>query len=160
MTPAVSVALKSAINAKTAAQFAPYAMTALSELNKSTPIEYTETEKELMDKFFTKFQQLVSNSGDQVAKYAKDFQKLSHDQKLEVMSLVDLTKLDSSGTAEVLKAEIKTGRMQSILNTVVAGGTVLVGLLAILDSVDKAGERNYNLKRPRSVSEKFFGDKK
>ena len=153
-------AMQSAINAKTVSQFATVAPLVLSEITDSKPVEYTESEKELMERFFNKFQTLMSSCRSDIAKYAKGFQELSHEEKLEVMSLVDLSKLDSTGTADILKTEIKTGRRLSMLNTVVAGGTVLMGLLAVLDSVDKAGQRNYDLKRPRSVKEKLLGDKK
>lgn len=113
-----------------------------------------------MESFFNKFQTVLSSCGGDVAKYAKGFQELSHEQKIEVMSSMDLSKLDSIGTAEVLKAEIKTGRRNAMINTLVTAGTVIAGLSMLLSSVDKAGQRNYELKRPRSFKEKLLGGKK
>ena len=113
-----------------------------------------------MENFFQKFQTLIAGSGQATAQYAKGFQELSHMQKLELMDKLDISKLNSESTAKILEAEIREGHKTSRWNTLVTGGAIVVGLLAMFNQAGKAGDRSYNLKRPRSISEKMFGDKK
>ncbi len=157
---APTVAIQAALNSKNAAQFAQYVPVILEYFKSQKPAEMTELEKESAEQFFEKFQNILANTSDGVAQYAIGFQKLSHQQKIELMDKLDISKLDSEGTAKVLEAEIKEGNKTSRWNTIVTGGVAVLGLLAMFDTVDKVTQKNYNLKRPRSLSEKVFGDKK
>lgn len=158
--PALIPVLQAAITSKSAAQFAQYAPIILAQTRNQKPAEWSDSEKELMEGFFQKFQTLIAGSGQATAQYAKGFQDLSHKQKLELMDKLDTSKLNSEGTTKILEAEIKEGHKTSRWNTLITGGTVVVGLLAMFSQAGKAGDRSYNLKRPRSLSEKMFGDKK
>lgn len=158
--PTLIPVLQAAITSKSAAQFAQYASIIIVKMKNQKPAELSHSEKELMENFFQKFQTLIAGSGQATAQYAKGFQELSHKQKLELMDKLDISKLNSEGTVKVLETEIKEGHKTSRWNTLVTGGAIVVGLLAMFNEAGKAGDRNYNLKRPRSLSEKMFGDKK
>lgn len=158
--PTLIPVLQTAITSKTAAQFAQYAPIIIAQMKDQKPAELSDSEKELMESFFQKFQTLIASSGQATAQYAKGFQELSHKQKLELMEKLDTSKLDSEGTTKILEIEIREGHKSSRWNTLITGGAVVIGLLAMFNKADKAGQRSYHLKRPRSLSEKMFGDKK
>ena len=158
--PALMYALQAAITSKSAAQFAQYASVVIVKMKNQKPAELSDSEKELMENFFQKFQTLIAGGSQATAQYAKGFQELSHMQKLELMDKLDISKLNSEGTAKILETEIREGHKTSRWSTLITGGTVVVGLLAMFSQAGKAADRSYNLKRPRSLSEKMFGDKK
>lgn len=160
ISPALIKVLRAAIKSESAAKFAKHTPIILAQMRNSQPAEWSDSEKELMDSFFQKFQTLIAGSAQATAQYAEGFQKLSHKQKLELMDKLDISKLGSKGTAKVLEAEIREGHKTSRHNTLVIGGTIALGLLSMFNQIGKAGDRSYNLKRPRSLSEKMFGDKK
>lgn len=159
ISPNLVPVLQAAITSKSAAQFSQYAPIILTQMKNQKPAEWSDSEKALMENFFQKFQTLIAGSGKTTAQYAKGFQELSHKQKLDLMNKLDISKLDSEGTTRIIEAEITEGHKTSRWNTLITGGTIVVGLLAMFSQVDKAGDRSYNLKRPRSLSEKIFGDK-
>lgn len=101
----------------------------------------------------------MQNGGQNFANIAVGFQELSHNQKMEVLNKLDLSKLDAAGTAKIAQTEIEEGHKTTRFSTLITAVTFTVGILAVFSSTNKTSDNNYKLRRPRSLSEKIFGDK-
>lgn len=161
MLPVTAVPLiKVAIASNTAKQLMQNAPAALAFLKTSEPKDWTESDMQIVEQFYNKLAEFNVQNGQALVNNAVRFQELSHDQIMETFEKLDLSKLDTTGTAKVAETAIKENHKTSRFNTIATVFGVTAGIIAAFSSANNASNNNYNLKRPRSVSEKLFGDKK
>lgn len=161
MLPVAAVPLiKVAVASTTAKQLMQNAPAALAFLKTSEPKDWTESDMQLVEQFYNKLSEFNVQNGQALVNNAVRFQELSHAQIMDTFEKLDLSKLDVNGTAKVAETAIKENHKTSRFNTIVTVLGVTAGVIAAFSSVNNASNNNYNLRRPRSVSEKLFGDKK
>lgn len=157
---AVIPILQSAVASTTATQFMKHAPAALAVLKTTPPVDWTDSDMKLVEQFYNKLGGFTEKNGQAMADQAVRFQELSHNQIKDLLSELDLDKLDSAGTAKVAQTSIKENHKTSRLNTVVTVLGITASVFAAFSSANNSSNNSYNLKRPRSLSEKMFGDKK
>jgi len=161
MLPVAAVPLiKVAVASTTAKQLMQNAPAALAFLKTSEPKDWTESDMQLVEQFYNKLSEFNVQNGQALVNNAVRFQELSHAQIMDTFEKLDLSKLDANSTAKVAETAIKENHKTSRFNTIATVLGVTAGVIAAFSSANNASNNNYNLRRPRSVSEKLFGDKK
>lgn len=151
--------IKVAAASTTTKQLIQHAPAAIAYLKTSEPKDWTESDMKLVEQFYNKLSEFNVQSGQALVNNAVLFQKLSHAQIMETFEKLDLSKLDASGTAKVAETTIKENQKTSRFNTIVTVIGVTASILAAFSSASNSSNNNYKLRRPRSLSEKIFGDK-
>lgn len=161
MLPVAAIPMiKVAVASTTAKQLMQNAPAAIAFLKTAEPKDWSESDMKLVEQFYNKLSDFNIQNGQTLVNNAIRFQELSHAQIIEIFAELDLSKLDSVGTAKVAETTIKENHKTSRFNTLATVVGVTVGVLAAFSSANTASNNNYKLRRPRSVSEKLFGDKK
>jgi hypothetical protein len=161
MIPVAAIPIiKVAVASTTAKQLIQNAPAAIAFLKTSEPKDWSESDMQLVEQFYNKLTNFNVQNGQALVDNAVRFQELSHAQIMETFAELDLSKLDAVGTAKVAETTIKENHKTSRFNTIATVLGVTAGVLAAFSSANNASNNNYNLRRPRSVSEKLFGDKK
>jgi len=161
MLPAAAIpTIKVAAASTTAKQLIQSAPAAIAFLKTSEPKDWSESDMKLVEQFYDKLTDFSIENGKALVNNSIRFQELSHSQIMEIFSELDLSKLDSVSTAELAETAITENHRTSRFNTLATIVGVTVGVVAAFSSANNASNNNYNLRRPRSLSEKIFGDKK
>jgi len=160
MLPVAAIPMiKVAVASTTTKELLKSAPAAIEFLKTSEPKDWSESDMKLVEQFYNKLGDFSAQNGQALVNNAIRFQELSHAQIMETFAELDLSKLDSVGTAKVAETTIKENHKTSRFNTLATVVGVTVGVLAAFSSANNASNNNYKLRRPRSVSEKLFGDK-
>lgn len=158
LPPQVITLIQQAVVAQTAEKFKELLPNIINHLNDSTPAEWSESDVQLMQSFFDQFNHFCLNSSEQFKQTAIEFAKLSHQNQLEFLKNFDLSKLESQHMAEVINNKVNAETTNSMWSTLLGAAVAVVGIFGAVSTIQQHQQNSYNLKRPRSLSEKIFGD--
>lgn len=159
LPPQVITLIQQAVTAKSADAFQILVPTIIDKLSNTERADWSENDVQLMQSFFDKFNHFCLSSNANFTQDAMRFAKLSHQNQLEFIKNFDLSKLESQHMAEVINNKVNAETTNSMWSTLLGAAVAVVGIFGAVSTIQQHQQNSYNLKRPRSLSEKIFGDK-
>lgn len=159
LPPQVITLIQQAVTAKSADAFQILVPTIIDKLSNTERADWSENDVQLIQSFFNQFVHFDFKINEHIKLSLLEFSKQSHQQQMEFIQAFDLSKLESQHMADVMNNKIDASTKKSMWNGFLTATASIITILGIVSTVQQHQQNSYNLKRPRSLSEKIFGDK-